>query len=91
MKTIVSLIALTSALALSAPVLAESFNDRGPDVIAQAPLGSTGANQPTQATLAAYNERGVNFVISAPVGSQTPRAEVMVAERGFNERDSKAI
>lgn len=91
MKTVATLIALSSALMLSAPVLAEPFNDRGFDIVAQAPLGSSGAGWPVRAALAAYNEQGDNFVVSAPAGSQAPRMAVMVAERGFNERGFNAI
>jgi hypothetical protein len=75
--------ALASGLALSNVVLAESFNNRSPDVMISA---SSPSQQIQVATVQGFNDRSVDFRNLALVGSKTPKQEGLMALTGFTNR-----
>lgn len=89
MHAVLSL-ALVSTLALG-PVMAEPFNERGENFIANIKISLHTKRQPVIVEFGSFTERGEDFNATAPVGSYNRYAPVVAESNSFNERGEDFI
>jgi len=93
MKTTTLLFVAVSGFAVSTAVLAEGFNDRGPDYTPIIAYGKASTDAVVAQTAPGFNDRGVDVVAAsatAPVRSGVPEQWIAV-RHGFNDRTSGEV
>ncbi len=86
MKLSALVLTLSTGLAISHAAVAESFNDRGENWVANPQSNATVKTAPVAATLEAYVERGENWIVKIRTDSAKPRLQIVASPNGFNER-----
>ncbi len=86
MKLSALVVALSTGLVISHGAVAESFNDRGENWVANLQLSATVKTAPVVATPEAYVERGEDWLAKVKTDAGKPRLQFAVSLNGFNER-----
>ncbi len=86
MKLSALVVALSTGLAISHGAVAESFNDRGENWVANLQRSATVKTAPVVATPEAYVERGKNWIVKIRTDSSKLRLQFVASLNGFNER-----
>ncbi len=86
MKLSALVLVLSTGLAISHGAIAESFNDRGGNWVANPQRSATVKNAPVAATPEGYVERGENWIVKIGTDAGKPRLQFVASLNGFNER-----
>ncbi len=86
MKLSALVVALSTGIAISHGAVAESFNDRGENWVANLQRSATVKTTPVAATPEAYVERGEDWLAKVKTDAGKPRLQFAVSLNGFNER-----
>ncbi len=86
MKLSALVLSLSAGLAIGNAAVAESFNDRGENWVANLQRSATVKTAPVAATPEAYVERGENWIVKVGTDFDKPRLRVVASLNGFNER-----